>query len=140
MRLELYRRKLTEKTTQGTLFSDEKFVCWTLEDKWRDLSTEPKVPKQTCIPEGHYQLVLDMSIRFGRIMPHILDVPNFTGIRIHPGNTEADTEGCILVGLSRSLDYVGMSRMAFNRLMLLLEEPQKTQEITLDVKLEPYEG
>jgi len=141
MILELIRRKLTEKTTQGVLYSDQKFLCWTLEDKWRDLLVEPKIPGETCIPEGHYRVVLDRSDRFRRIMPYIIDVPHFTGILLHPGNTHADTKGCILVGLSRSEDYIGLSRIAFSRLMFQVwDADQKQEEIWLTITKELFDG
>ena len=72
--------------------------CDTLEDKWRDLTKEKKVPGETCIPAGRYRVVMDYSNRFKRVMPHILDVKYFEGVRIHAGNVRADTDGCILLG------------------------------------------
>jgi len=55
-------------------------------------------------------------------MPLLLDVPDFEGIRIHSGNTEADTEGCILVGFSRSPDFVGSSKSAFDALFARISD------------------
>ena len=140
MKITLQRVKRTDKTTQGWSLVDGHYECYTLEDKWRDLSKEEKVPGKTCIPEGTYKVVLDYSNRFQRIMPHILDVPQFDGVRIHPGNTEADTDGCILVGLSRSEDWVGQSRIAFNRLMAKLQDAtDKGEDIELTIMLLPFD-
>lgn len=137
MKLELFRIKFSDRTTQGELWVDGKTECWTLEDKRRD-PWEPKIPGETAIPEGEYKVVLDHSYRFNRTMPHILDVPEFEGIRIHPGNTEYDTNGCILVGLSRSPDRVWDSKLAFNRLMAKLEDAtSKGEEVTLRIVYNP---
>lgn len=101
MNLRLTRTRFGPNSTLGELTitsakgAGDSFTCWTLEDQVR---TGPKVPGATAIPEGSYDVVITMSARFKRRMPLLLDVPNFSGIRIHAGNTAADTEGCILVG------------------------------------------
>jgi len=60
--------------------------------------------------------VITPSQRFGRPLPLLLNVPGFSGIRIHPGNTIADTEGCLLPGRLRAAQRVGDSRAAFDTL------------------------
>ena len=137
MKLELFRIRFSDRTTQGELWVDGKTECWTLEDKRREPG-EPKVYGETAIPEGEYEIELAHSERFNRVMPYILDVPNFTGIMFHPGNTEWDTAGCILVGLSRSPDRVWDSRLAFNRLLAKLEDAtRKGEDITLRIVYNP---
>lgn len=111
--LSLLRNRYTDQSTTGTLLINDEFFCWTLEDRDHD---GPKIPGETCIPAGVYKVVIDWSNRFQRQMPHILDVPDFEGIRIHAGNTDKDTAGCVLVGYSRAQDFVGDSRHAFNDL------------------------
>lgn len=92
-------------TTVGILYADEQQVCFTLEDEVCQIDgldvAEWKVQNQTAIPRGRYNVVMDFSNRFGKIMPHLLGVPGFTGIRIHGGNRASDTEGCIIVGEKR---------------------------------------
>ncbi len=109
MKLHLKRTFLGDKYTIGRLTIDDVYFCDTLEDVERDV----KIPKETCIPRGTYKVVMDFSTRFQEVMPHILDVPNFEGIRIHAGNTAADTEGCILLGTNSTPGMVTNSRVIF---------------------------
>ena len=107
MILELKRKIFTDDSTIGELSIDGKFVCYTLEDKVRDV----KIKNVTAIPYGKYELAITFSNRFQQYMPLLLNVPGFEGVRIHSGNKSADTEGCILVGSSKSLNFIGSSRV-----------------------------
>ena len=118
MRLTLTRKWFTDKSTIGELEVDGKPFCFTLEDAVR---TGPKVPGATAIPAGTYKVIVTMSQRFKRFLPLLLGVPGFEGIRIHAGNTDRDTEGCILVGETRGENFIGQSRAAFNRLFPLID-------------------
>lgn len=92
------------------LLPDDKPLIWTLEDVDRFLEAggRTKIPKETAIPRGRYQIVIDMSDRFKRPMPHLLGVPQFDGVRIHTGVTALDVEGCIEASnapvVNRSID------------------------------------
>jgi hypothetical protein len=78
--------------------------------------------------------VIDWSNRFGRMMPHVLDVPQFTGIRIHAGSRPEDTEGCPRTGRTRGNDWVGESRLAYDALFSKLQAAQdRGEEIWLEV-------
>lgn len=96
MKLALIRITYTTKSTIGRLYLDNEFFCYTLEDRVRPKGE--KVHGQTAIPAGTYKLVLTKSPKFGKVLPLLEDVPRFTGVRIHGGNTAEDSLGCILVG------------------------------------------
>ena len=118
MELALRRKWFTDSSTVGELYVDGAFECFTLEDVVRpgDILVV-KVPGKTAIGAGRYRVIVDHSTRFNQELPHLLDIPGFTGIRIHPGNSAADTDGCILVGLRRAADSVLDSRKAFEPLL-----------------------
>ena len=94
MELTLQRKPTVKKTTFGELFIDGCFECHTLEDVVREV----KIAGETAIPAGRYHLTLVESGRFGPDTFSVNNVPGFESIRIHSGNDDADTEGCILVG------------------------------------------
>ena len=135
MKLELVRESFTEKATEGMLYVDGAFECHTLEDKDRKIEDGgTKIYGKTAIPRGEYKLVLSMSNRFKKILPEILDVEGFTGIRIHVGNTSSDTDGCILVGSnnkSSTDDFIGASKVAFDKLMKKLQAASDDIYITV---------
>lgn len=108
------RRPSSGETTVGELFIDNEFICYTIEDVVRD----KKVYGKTAIPSGIYKVVVTMSNRFKKMLPLLLNVPGYEGIRIHTGNTHANTEGCILPATSVSKDgtFGFESGKAFNKL------------------------
>jgi len=130
MKLTLQRAHGTTDYTHGKLFIDDEYFCDTMEDQER----ESKVSGKTAIPMGHYRVIIDMSTRFKQLMPLILNVPNFTGVRIHSGNTSADTEGCVLVGELLRDDFITHSRATFKTLMdTLLDATHANQVITIEI-------
>ena len=128
MELLLERMYLKAAYTIGRLSVGGARFCDTLEDRVRDLSREAKVGGKTAIPAGRYPVVVNRSPRFGRDLPRLLDVPGFTGILIHRGNTPADTSGCILVGENREPGRVVNSTPYELRLTTLLREAQERGE------------
>lgn len=94
MKIKLLRRVLWRDVTLGQMYIDGRYICNTLEHPVR---TE-KIPGETAIPFGTYEVVVNWSPKFKRRLPLIKNVPNFEGIRIHRGNTLKDTTGCVLVG------------------------------------------
>jgi hypothetical protein len=132
MNLKLVRKTFTEQSTVGELTVNGKFECFTLEDRVRAMGS-PKVHGETAIPEGIYEVIVNFSDKFKKQLPLLLKVPNFEGIRIHSGNTRADTEGCILVGQSKAADFVGGSRAAFKVLFPKLQAALKKEKIFMQI-------
>jgi hypothetical protein len=126
MELLLKRLHKTDKSTVGELFIDGKFECYTLEDVEREV----KIYGKTAIKKGKYDVIINVSNRFKVEMPLLLKVPEFEGIRIHSGNKPEDTLGCILVGETRSLDWVGSSKKAYKKLFAKMKLADK---ITIEI-------
>ena len=131
MELELRRETKTPASTIGRLLVNGVFQCWTLEDAVRD---GPKVPGATAIPAGQYKVEVTWSPRFQQMMPLVEDVPGYSGIRIHPGNTDKDTEGCILVGVTRGQDRIYQSQQAYHDLLNRLNGVKEGEEIWLVIE------
>lgn len=113
MKITVKRTFKGAEYTIGKLYIDDAYFCDTLEDTVRPAGT--KIAGKTAIPAGTYKVKKTMSPRFQKILPEILNVPNFTGVRIHSGNTAADTDGCLLLGLNKAKGQVLCSKdaMAF---------------------------
>lgn len=132
MKLQLKRVQLDPDVTIGRLSIDGQEYCWVCEDPVREVPGQPveswKVYGKTAIPFGTYTIRCTMSNRFKRVLPLLLDVPGFSGIRIHPGNTAADTEGCLLPGMDRLPKSVGRSRVAFEPLFVRMRTAENNGE------------
>ena len=106
IKLKLKRIYKGSKYTIGKLFINDKYFCDTIEDTDRGLKSsmsveyikKKKVYAETAIPTGTYKIEMTYSSKFKRILPLLVDVKGFSGIRIHRGNTEIDSSGCIIVG------------------------------------------
>lgn len=139
--MTLRRKWYTPNSTIGELSVNGTFFSYVLEDVCRDKNRdgdlndpgEAKVQGKTCIPAGSYQVIIDMSTRFKKLMPLVVNVPGFAGIRIHSGNTNADTDGCLLLGTTRSPDFVGNSRDAFAKFMIRLTALLQNGKVTLTI-------
>ena len=138
MRIELVRIAFKSTYTIGKLYVDDTYFCDVLEDKDRGLDSsmteseilEKKVKGQTAIPTGHYVINITYSPKYKRMMPLLLDVKGFSGIRIHSGNSSKDTEGCLLVGKNKQVGKVLESRDTYQRLFKMMEGQK---DITIDI-------
>ena len=126
-----------EKYTTGKMYvkddgSDKyEYLCDTLEDTYRgDNLSSKKVKGETAIPRGKYSGCFDFSTHFRQVMPHVLSVPFFEGIRIHCGNRADDTEGCILVGYNTAKGILTNSKRAYGNLTRFLNGDNFNFEIS----------
>ena len=141
MELILRRRPSNDTCTIGELYEGAKFLCFTLEDVVREQEGVPvkvwKIKDSTAIPRGRYRITITHSPAFNKPLPLLNDVPGYSGIRIHPGNSAADTSGCILVGVGVHLGDKGLheSRVAFKKVYDLIDEALfKGDDVWIDVR------
>ena len=154
MKMEIQRIARRSGYTIGRLLINGIKVCDTLEDTDRGLRQDmtadelrgKKIKGQTAIPAGTYRIDLGtVSPRFGSqafykevcegCLPRIVDVPAYDGVLIHCGNTAADTEGCILVGLNLQVGKVLNSKVTFRKLWTtyLAKAKKSGEEVTLSI-------
>ncbi len=125
MELRLSREWLNDECSIGELYLNGVFECFTLEDKDRGLMQSMtlsqvqaiKVFGKTAIGKGRYQVVIQFSQKHQKDLPLLLNVTDYAGVEIHPGNTDADTLGCILLGQMRTTNSVLSSVKAFYSLL-----------------------
>ena len=140
MKLKLVRETKTEVSTIGRLFVNEKFFCYTLEDKDRGLKqtdsllfiNTKKIFGVTAIPSGNYELIVNLSPKFKRMLPRILNIKGFDGVLMHRGNTANDSLGCIILGYQKGENAIFDSTKAENdlvNLLLLHKDEKHTLEI-----------
>lgn len=142
MNITLNRIAKKSKYTIGKLYIDGEYFCDTIEDTDRGLTQtmtdtqikSKKVHGQTAIPTGTYRIIISYSNKFKRQMPLLLNVPGFLGIRIHSGNTEKDTEGCLIVGKNKVVGKVIESKDTYNKLFSILCEANKKEAIKITIK------
>lgn len=154
MKITVERKYRGPKYTIGHLYIDGKYFCDTLEDPDRGLTQEMsldyikkiKIKGDTCIPYGTYELSLKVtSFKYSNIskypytsvakgkMPRVMNVKGFDGILIHAGNTQRDTEGCLLVGLNKVKGQVVQSQATWQKLYALLKQADnKNEKITIE--------
>ena len=147
MKIDLIRYQYGIDATNGALFINDKFECYTLEDQQQAV----KVMHETCIPEGSYKIkfrkVGGFHERYSKRyqnahygMLELQDVPDFKYILIHSGNTDEHTSGCILVGnTQQDLDLgkdgmIGQSRKAYESMYRKVSaELLQGKEVTINI-------
>lgn len=141
MEIKVIRNILTSEYTVGKLYIDEEYICDTIEDRCRKIEKkEDKIYGVTAIPHGRYPVILDYSPKYSKLMPHILDVPYFEGIRIHCGNSDEDSLGCIIVGEycpGVAGGWVSNSRIAYGKVFTKLKQASdKGERIFITISIE----
>ena len=135
MKLKVVRETKNDVCTIGSLFINDVFFCYTLEDKDRGLKQSDsllfiqakKIFGLTAIPSGFYKLTVNQSPKFKRMLPRILDIKGFDGVLMHRGNSADHSLGCILVGYQKGDNAIFDSTKAENDLvnLLLLHKDEK---------------
>ena len=141
MKLTLKRIALRSTYTIGKLYIDDAYFCDTLEDTVRDTNKsgkfdngEQKIKGKTAIPYGTYEIKWTYSPRFKKYTPQLMNVPSFEGIRVHAGNTSADTEGCLILGENKQVGKVLNSRATINKFYPIIKEACSDGKVTIEIK------
>jgi len=138
MNLYVLRTSYSKDTTMGNLIVNDKVFCYTLEDVVRAKGA-PKVNDETAIPAGRYEIIVNFSDKFKRQMPLLLNVPGFTGIRMHGGNTSVDTSGCLLCAYNKVDAKTIQGTAEKDITKLLLTKPNEKNWIEI-IDTFPYKG
>jgi len=124
--ISVVRKPSKNGATIGDVYVDGVRDCFSLEDEIREILgrpvTEWKIPGKTAIPSGKYRVVLTKSQRFQKVLPEVLLVEGYLGVRIHAGNKAEDTEGCILVGEEAQENTITRSKEALLELMAAISQ------------------
>ena len=119
----------TDKSTIGEIAVDGEFEGYSLDDVVR----KEKIKGETAIPAGTYEIAITFSNKLKKYLPLLMNVPNFEGVRIHPGNCPEDTEGCILLGQTKDDDFVGHSVAAFEKLFINIQAASVKEKVFIEI-------
>ena len=155
MELTLKRIALRSEYTIGKLYVNGEYVADTIEDTVRDLDKdgkfangEVKIPGKTAIPYGRYEITMKVKSpkysdfskypwakKYDGYLPRLLNVSNFEGVLLHPGNTSSESAGCILTGENKVVGKVINSVNTFRRLMddYLVPAKKRNENIVITI-------
>lgn len=139
MQVTIERKYKKETYTIGIVYIDGVRFCESMEDKdrglqqWMNVSEiqRLKVYGETAIPAGKYKVTMTYSSKYKRVMPQIMNVKGFTGIRIHSGNTAKDSLGCILLGKNDKVGWISNSRATCAKFEELLNKAGGTCDLEI---------
>ena len=123
MRIKVERRWPKDKYIIGRLYIDGEFICNTLEPPWKDNA------RYTAIPKGIYEVIMNYSPKFKRVLPLVQNVPNRSSIRLHRGNRPADTQGCILPGENTKVGMVLNSTKYEEKICKMISDARGRREL-----------
>jgi hypothetical protein len=140
MEIKVIRPKIQDTTyTISDLFVNDVFFSNVMEDRDRNLhSSNPeeikakKIKHETAIPYGKYEVVMSYSERFKMLLPLLTNVPGYDGIRIHAGNTEADSSGCLLPGIKSGKTVIN-SRSTTSKLIKTIQDALKKEKVFITI-------
>lgn len=143
MELRVTRQIFTDKSSISvlTINGEPKPECWILEDKDRGLTysmseseiTGLKKYGITAIPYGRYEVVVSFSNHFQKMLPLLVGVKGFAGVRMHSGNRPEDTDGCLLTGTEHGTDTVLHSHDAFDPLFAKIKKAMETEKVFITI-------
>ena len=142
MQVKIDRKWRKPTYTIGIVYIDDERFCESMEDTDRGLRQDMsvgeisriKVAGETAIPTGKYKVAMTYSPRYNRMMPQIMNVKGFAGIRIHSGNTAKDSLGCVLLGVATNPDkkeWIGDSRNTCKKFEELLNKAGGTCDLEI---------
>lgn len=134
MKIDVRRKTCMPDRTLSDIYIDGKFFCYGMEDTFREIKTQPvKAWKKfgcTAIPEGCYRVVMNWSNRFSRQMLEILQVPGYSGVRIHNGKGPESTDGCLLVSMTKEFNFSRVAMLEIER--LAVEAMVRKEEVLIE--------
>lgn len=155
MKLLLKRIAKKETYTIGRIYVDGKYECDCIEDKDRHLTQdmplkkilEVKVAAKTAIPTGTYTIRMDVispkySLKpwyikncHGARLPRFENIPGWSGVLFHCGNTAADSAGCLIIGMNTVVGMVTESKATFLKLYnKMYNAYKKGEKITITIE------
>ena len=142
--MELTLKRIAKKQTYtiGHFYVNGQFFSDSLEDCDRGLTSQmtteeiasKKIKTATAIPTGKYEVVWTFSNHFNKMMPLLMNVPGYAGVRIHSGNSSKDTEGCILIGKNDKIGWISNSRDCIDKLYPIIENACKTEKVFITIE------
>lgn len=125
-----------ESHTPGKMYANGLFFCFTCEDEDRRLEAGGvKVKTRTAIPRGIYELTTSFSHRFQKVLPEVLNVKDYSGVRCHGGNFAEHSEGCPLLGQVRTLTGVAKCDETVKRMIKMIEDAMdQGRRVFLEIK------